>query len=273
MRTLKPEYWADEELATNTSRDARLLYPGLWNLSDEHCRLRGDARWIKGQLFPYDDDLTPDSVDKLIEELVSVGKVIRYRVNGGSYLYLRNLAKHQRLDSAKVPSRLPPPPIDPDESEKFPDESRRRPDTSTLSRQHVAGSKEHVAGGKIPAHAAAARAVAEATDATDTEATEVAARIAQARHATNLPGLIRTMARAGDLAPFLEEVRADHAKTAVRAARETAKTADPCPHGQPGGDLPHPVSGEPWCAACRRQGRTTQPDQAVNPRPVNETRE
>jgi hypothetical protein len=254
MRTLKPEYWADEELATNTSRDARLLYPGMWNLSDEHSRLRGDARWIKGQLFPYDDDLTADAIDKLIEELVAVGKVVRYRIGGASYLYLPNLSKHQRLDTAKVPSRLPPPPNVPDESEKFPDESEPRAHKNTLSRQQVAGSKEHVAGGKIPApSAAAARLIGEATDATPDEAVAVAARIAEARQPKNLPGLIRTMGRAGDLAPFLAEIRAERTKATLRKAREAAATGPPCPHEMPGGALLHPVNQQPWCPQCRRE--------------------
>jgi hypothetical protein len=263
IRSLKPEFWADEELATMTSRDARMLYMGMWNFSDEHSRLRGDPRMIKGEIFPYDDDLTPDIIAKLIDELEAVGKVVRYRHRNATYLYLRNLSAHQHLDSAKVPSRLPSPPDVPDESQNFPDESQPRRENKSLSRQQVAGSRQQVAGGKIPALAAAARAIAEATDATTDEATEVAARIAAARHATNLPGLIRTMGRAGDLTPFLETVRAEHTKAAVRTAREAAKRADPCPHQQPGGNLPHPVSGQPWCVACRRDAKTTTPPTAA----------
>jgi len=109
MRSLKPEYWDDEELAMSTSRDARLLYPGLWNFADEHGRLRGDPRYVKGKIFAYDDDLTPARVDALIDELAGAGKVVRYRVGSAQYLFLPNLDKHQRLESAKVPSRLPAP--------------------------------------------------------------------------------------------------------------------------------------------------------------------
>jgi hypothetical protein len=47
IRSIKPEYWADQDLAEQVSRDARLLYIGLWNLADEHGRLRGDPRYIK----------------------------------------------------------------------------------------------------------------------------------------------------------------------------------------------------------------------------------
>ena len=117
IRSTKPEFWSDEELATAVPRDGRLLYMGLWNLADEHGRLRGNPQFVKGQLFVYDDDMTPATIDRLLDVLAAVGKVVRYRVNGASFLYLPNLAKHQRLESGKVPSRLPDPALaDVDES-------------------------------------------------------------------------------------------------------------------------------------------------------------
>lgn len=108
IRSVKPEFWADEDLA-QVSRDARLLYIGLWNLADEHARLRGDPRFIKGQLFPYDDDLTPAALDLLLDELARAGKAVRYRLESSAYVFLPNLAKHQRLEADKVPSKLPAP--------------------------------------------------------------------------------------------------------------------------------------------------------------------
>jgi hypothetical protein len=148
MRTIKPEYWADEDLA-DLPRDARLLYIGLWNLADEHARLRGDPRYVKGQLFPYDDDLSAAKVDVLINALAVAGRVVRYRKGGGQYMFLPKLAKHQRLEAEKVPSRLPSPEeSDPDppapKAEVCTDESESRANKSAL--KHVAGSREHVAG-------------------------------------------------------------------------------------------------------------------------------
>jgi hypothetical protein len=108
IRSVKPEFWQDEDMGA-LSRDARLLYIGCWNLADEHSRLRGDARYLKGQLFPYDDDLMPADVERLVVELTTAGKARRYRVGKGTYLFLPTLARHQRLETAKVPSRLPTP--------------------------------------------------------------------------------------------------------------------------------------------------------------------
>jgi hypothetical protein len=151
MRSLKPEYWGDMKMA-RVSRDARLLYLALWNQSDEWARCHGDTRWIKGHCLPYDDDLNLKAIDRLLDELERIDRILRYEVDGERFIYLPKLAKHQRLEPAKTPSRLPPPP----DSEKIPDLSENFPDESVEivvqhvagSREHGAGSKEHVAGGE-----------------------------------------------------------------------------------------------------------------------------
>lgn len=130
IRSVKPEFWVDRSFVRKVpNRDARMLYMALWNLADEHARLMGDPAYIKGQAFPYaeDDDLTPKVIDELLDMLADAERVVRYEVDGDPYLFLPRLAKHQRLESAKVPSRLPPPP-DPDEPAPRPDKSAPGPD-------------------------------------------------------------------------------------------------------------------------------------------------
>jgi hypothetical protein len=152
MRSVKPEFFADQEI-TLLSRDIRLLYIGLWGLADEHGRLQGDPRYVKGQLFAYDDDLTAGDIEKMLDCLIEAGKAHRYRVRNAVYLFLPKLAKHQRLEPAKVPSRLPSPnesergadesEPDANESERGADESEPDAKKSTLSMWHVAGGMEH----------------------------------------------------------------------------------------------------------------------------------
>jgi hypothetical protein len=269
MRSLKPEYFDDEELCVNSSRDARLLYPGLWCHADEHCRVRGNPAWIKGKVFPYDDDLGPAEIERLIDELAALGKVVRYRVNGASYLYLPNLGKHQRLDTDKVPSRLPPPPDDdpdPRPSGKFPDGSGTGAESpedvearARASLKQVAGGMQQAAGGNLPASPVPAAAIAEIqvhTDATDVEAEAVARAVADSRrNVKSLVGLIRTMGPAGDLKSFLDDVRVLAAKAHRSRALAAARDGPPCEHGTPGGALLHPDSGEPWCVSCRMATR------------------
>lgn len=132
IRSVKPEFWVDRSFVRKVpNRDARMLYMALWNLADEHARLMGDPAYIKGQAFPYaeDDDLTPKVIDALLDTLADAGRVVRYEVDGDPYLFLPRLAKHQRLESTKVPSRLPPPP-DPDDPAPRPDKSAPDPDGS-----------------------------------------------------------------------------------------------------------------------------------------------
>ena len=221
MRSVKPEFWTDPDVA-DLSRDARLLYIGLWNLSDEHGRVRGDARYLKGQLFAYDDDLTADCVATLVDELEKAGKVVVYAVDGKFYLHLPSLARHQRLEPDRVVSRLPAPPSEPDatSSEPHADPSEQvhaPPNDLALSRQHVAGSMKQAAGTvRANAHGAAAdekrldaaRLIADATGLAPAESFAVAAEIDRQRRPRNLPGLVRTLIDSGDLGAFVVEAQA-----------------------------------------------------------------
>jgi hypothetical protein len=147
IRSVKPEFWLDRKLARGVSRDARLLYIGLWNHADEHGRLHGDPAVIKGQVFPYDSV----DIDALLAELVKLGRVVSYEVDGDPYLFLPKLAAHQRLEAQKVPSRLPAPPDplpDPPKSAPRADKPAPRAESpETIDALQVAGGMEQVAGG------------------------------------------------------------------------------------------------------------------------------
>lgn len=157
MRSLKPEFWVDRKLARSLTRDQRMLYVALWNQADEWARLMADPRLLKGQCFPYDDDVTLDYIEAMLDALEAAGVAQQYEVDGDPYVWLPKLAKHQRLEPSKVPSRLPEPPemqddqqvcaapkVRANESARDLDESAR--DANQLSLMQVAGGREHVAG-------------------------------------------------------------------------------------------------------------------------------
>lgn len=160
IRSVKPEFWLDRKLARCVSRDARLLYIGMWNYADEHARLHGDPAVIKGQVFPYDDV----AIEPLLAELEALGRVVAYTFDGDPYLHIPTLNKHQRLEPHKTPSRLPSPAdADPSSqvtafSEKIPEQSEKIPDESVQivvqqvagGRWQGAGGREQVAGGMLP---------------------------------------------------------------------------------------------------------------------------
>jgi hypothetical protein len=263
IRSLKPEYWADEEIA-ELPRDARLLYVGLWNLADEHARLRGDARYVKGQLFPYDDDLDSTAIDGLLKLLADAGKLVRYVVGGRSYAFLPTLSKHQRLEPDRVPSRLPGPPgatpstpsSEPRADESAPDANTSEPRAkdhalSMFSSLSLAGSMEQQHA-RERAPAAAIKIVLETLDdATSEDAEAIVEWVKRERRPRQLVPVLRTIAQAGELPDVLAQVRVERAKADAATALAQARASPPCEHGTEGGTGLHPETGLPLCPICR----------------------
>jgi hypothetical protein len=108
IRTVKPEY-AKHRKVRRISRDARLLNIHLWNLADDEGRLQELPRWIIGEVFPADDDVTPEVLRGWLAELESVGLITRYEIDGELYIACHDWADHQKI-SHPTASVLPPPP-------------------------------------------------------------------------------------------------------------------------------------------------------------------
>lgn len=264
MRSIKPETFQDQDFAAELpNRDARLLYIGLWGLADEHARLRGDAVFIKGQLFSYDPDLTPEVIDGLIDMLEETGRAVRYRIRSSVYIHLPKLAKHQRLEPHKVPSRLPEPPTEQSEqlngtpSEKIPDESAPIANVLSLrqaacSKKHVAGSSQQIPDKPPPGAEQAAQLVITATGIDTLVAAEVVLAIARERRPKNLPGLVQRIIQDRELAVWIDKANATIAAAADRPPPDGQARASPgeCPHRMPAG-LELLSTGLPRCPKCR----------------------
>lgn len=106
IRTVKPEYWTDEKIV-ELSITARLFFIGLWNFADDNGVLENKPKQLKIRIFPTDDV----EVTRLIDELNNLNLIITYETNGASFIYIRNLTKHQVIDRSRK-SNLPTPPID-----------------------------------------------------------------------------------------------------------------------------------------------------------------
>lgn len=101
LRTIKPEYWTDE-LVGQCSVAARLLFVGTWNFADDYGGLARSSKQLKAQVFPYDNiDCEP-----LIQELLAVGLLIEYEVDGKKYLHIKGFKKHQKVEKPAAP-RIP----------------------------------------------------------------------------------------------------------------------------------------------------------------------
>ncbi|GAA0805752.1 hypothetical protein [Cupriavidus gilardii] len=105
IRTIKPEFPQSESMG-NVSRDARLCFIQMWTLADDEGRLRGNSRMLASLLFPYDDD-AKDLIDDWLVELEHEGCIVRYVVDGATYIEIRNWLIHQKIDKpskSKLPS-------------------------------------------------------------------------------------------------------------------------------------------------------------------------
>lgn len=105
IRSIKPEIWGSSQIM-NVSRDARLLFVGMITQADDAGRGSADARKLRGQIFPGDDDLTLDALSQLLAELERERLVVLYEVDGDLLFALPTWSKHQKIDRPS-PARYP----------------------------------------------------------------------------------------------------------------------------------------------------------------------
>jgi len=110
MRTLKPDFFKDEDLSV-LPYEARLLYEGLWCFADREGRLEDRPKYLKVEIFPYDNI----NIEKLLNLLSTPniqdrpGKVFirRYTVNDRKYIDIPEFLKHQSPHNTEKESYLP----------------------------------------------------------------------------------------------------------------------------------------------------------------------
>lgn len=110
IRTLKPEIPQSQTLSA-CSRDARLLFVYLITQSDCNGNQRGHPALLKGTLFPYDDDVTPGTIDGWLDDLEAAGCARRYVIGGQEYLHLTGWSTHQKI-SKPTKTTIPVPPAE-----------------------------------------------------------------------------------------------------------------------------------------------------------------
>jgi hypothetical protein len=108
IRSVKPAFWADEDMATELRRDLRLLYIGLWNLCYDNWTMEYKPRSIKRELFGFDDDVTPDVLDAWVHEIAATGRIVFFEFEGRACIWLPKCHEHQQVNRPQ-PSPLPLP--------------------------------------------------------------------------------------------------------------------------------------------------------------------
>ena len=105
IRSIKPEFWESESLG-RVSREARLLFIGLFSCCDDHGKARASSRLLASRLYPYDEDAFK-KLPQWMAELQKEGCVRLYVAAGESYLDIPKWANHQKIDkpsASKFPS-------------------------------------------------------------------------------------------------------------------------------------------------------------------------
>lgn len=99
IRSIKPEFFDDYEFVSALPRDLRLYYVALWvRCCDDRGCFPDVAPWIAKETFPYDHDVTPETIERWNKRLVELGRLIPYEVDGKRYLCVRNFLDHQKID-------------------------------------------------------------------------------------------------------------------------------------------------------------------------------
>lgn len=105
-RNIKPGFFKNEYLA-ELPFAARILFAGLWTLSDRGGRLEDRPKKIKAEILPYDDC----DVDDLLNKLANSPErfIVRYEVDGRRYIAIRKFVEHQNPHIKEAASVIPAP--------------------------------------------------------------------------------------------------------------------------------------------------------------------
>lgn len=105
-RNVKTGFFKNEILGT-VDPLIQLLFVGLWQLADKRGRLEDRPIRIKGEVFPYRDNV---DVDGYLTVLEREGFILRYVVDGIALIQVVNFEKHQSPHHTERESKLPAPP-------------------------------------------------------------------------------------------------------------------------------------------------------------------
>lgn len=96
IRSIKPEIRSSEKV-TSWPIPLRYFWVLLWGFCDDHGRGRDNARLIKADAFPLDDEITADQVDDWMHSLAAAGVIHRYELAEARYFRIVNWSEHQKV--------------------------------------------------------------------------------------------------------------------------------------------------------------------------------
>lgn len=138
-RMIKPQFWEDIKVA-NLTRDARLLYIGIWNFCDDLGVIPAAELYIKSKVFPY-DPIEISEFKTWLDQLEKKGFIQIFTYRSEMFFILPKFLKHQKIDKPNHRDLFVPKEISMTVREKFDDESAMNQesfdDVSTIVQRHV----------------------------------------------------------------------------------------------------------------------------------------
>ena len=111
IRTIKPEFFKDEDLVESCNHQTRMFYVGLWLYADREGRLEYRPKYLKAEIFPYESADVPKMVDKLanpnIEDKPEKVFLRLYQVGNKKYIQIIEFLKHQNCHKTEKDSNIP----------------------------------------------------------------------------------------------------------------------------------------------------------------------
>lgn len=98
--------WCQEVEMDELSSTGERVYVRLRMAADSAGRFYGDAEWVLSKCFSCRVSLAVDEVEKALCELEAAGMVVRYEVEGGRYLAIKEWGVRQRSEP-----KFPAPPV------------------------------------------------------------------------------------------------------------------------------------------------------------------
>lgn len=136
IRSIKPEIRTSEKVCT-WPIEVRYFWVLLWGYVNDHGKGVDNARLIKADAYPLDDDITAATVEGYLSTLADDGVIVRYEAAGKRLLAVKNWEEHQR-PSHRAKDIYPDPP------ETLPQSSGDPPESLP------GGAHGHIADGPYP---------------------------------------------------------------------------------------------------------------------------
>ncbi len=107
-RTIDPEIWSDDKITRLADVRSYLLYLGCISIADDLGRFEWSARQLWARIFPTREDVKISDVQRWMDDLLAVGLIEPYNVDGRAYALHPKWANHQYV-SKPSKSRIPAP--------------------------------------------------------------------------------------------------------------------------------------------------------------------